>query len=284
MVAKKLRLHCATCGTQFDQPQGWAYCSKACERGRRGADRDIEDSHWLRRIYVRRLALGVRLESAPPCDRQRLLAEIAQTHEAEALVREHLAEANAPRDSVLFWAPLVDREADRFESAMRKSVAAAIRLGKRLLEAKAALAHGEFGRLFADHPQAVEGALRISPRWAQRLMSIAANRAITNATHASHLPADLTSVYTLSRLPEQELEAAIADGSVRPDMRREDVRRLLPADDSEHHEPDHEVVKALAPVSEQLRRFLEQRPESLREVRAHLRDLLRQIDAGGRNG
>jgi hypothetical protein len=116
------------------------------------------------------------------------------------------------------------------------------------------------------------------------LMVIASNRSIANGKHASVLPADITSVHLLARLPEDELEQAIAAGTVRPDMRREDVRRLLPVDDSEPFEPDHEVVEALAPVREQLRSFLEQRPGSLRDVRAHLRELLRQIGAGGRDG
>lgn len=284
MVARKLRHHCSTCGLQFDRPQGWAYCSKDCERGRRGLDRTISESgvdSWLDRIYERRLALGRRLEVAMPWEREELQSQIAATHAEESAMREQLAALDAPRTSAMFWQPLVEREADRFETAMRKSLVCAIRLGKRLVEAKAALEHGEFGRLFAGHPQAVEGALTISPRWARVLMSIASNRSIANGKHASVLPADITSVQLLARLPEAELEAAIAAGTVRPDMRREDVRRLLPASEEpdEVEEPQDDAIgRALGPLRAQLIAFAADNPGQLRDLKARLRAMLRNLE------
>ena len=108
-------------------------------------------------------------------------------------------------------------------------------------------------------------------------MSIASNRAIANGKHACVLPADLTAVHMLARLPEAELEQAIAAGTVRPDMKRDEVRALLPAEEPDAVEPDATVVEALQPVREQLQVLLRQRPGILRDVRAHLREVLRQL-------
>lgn len=280
MVAKKLRHHCSTCGATFDRPQGWAYCSKDCELGRRGVGHTISESGtdaFLNRIYERRLALGRQQEGAPRWEQDELQAQIDATHAEEAAVRSKLAELEAPRTSAAFWIAAVEREGDRFEATMRKSIAQGIRLGRKLVEAKAALDHGEFGRLFAGHPNAVDGAIRISPRWAQMLMRISANRALANTKHASLLPADLTAVHDLARLPEADLEQAIAAGTVRPDMRREDVRALLPVGEREAVEPDREVIEALAPVRERLQSFIARCPSKLRATRAHLREMLRQL-------
>jgi hypothetical protein len=280
MVAKKLRRHCSTCGKQFAEPRGYAYCNKECELARRGLDRGECESGvdaWLDRICARRLDLCRRQEGAPRWERDELQAQIDATHAEEAAVRSKLADLDAPRTSAAFWIAAVERESDRFEATMRKSIAQGIRLGRKLVEAKAEIGHGEFGRLFAGHPNAVDGALRISPRWAQMLMRIASNRALANTKHASLLPADLTAVHDLARLPEDQLEQAIAAGTVRPDMRREDVRALLPASEREDIEPDREVAALLAPVRDRLQSFIARCPSKLRATRAHLRELLRQL-------
>lgn len=86
------------------------------------------------------------------------------------------------------------------------------------------IAHGEFGRLFRDHKQPVEGALPFTKQWARKLMRVASNPSVANGKHAFLLPADIESVYELTKLPEEALTAAIEDGRVRPDMTREEAK------------------------------------------------------------
>lgn len=294
MVARtKWRQHCSTCGKQFP-PQTWAYCSKACESARTGfaaaESREEKLSDWLSPLYERRMNLRQQLETAMPWERVRLLQEIAETEAKEAAVREcvekqpRAAEPRSDqpalrRDQVEFWATILQAQSDRFVVAVQKSLQVAILLGTRLLEAKEALPHGEFGRLFAEHEKPVEGALTISSRWARKLMTLAANGAISNRKHASVLPGDVETVYLLSRLPEPELEAAIAAGSVTRDMRRGDARDLLPADDdSEPVEPVDEIAKALEPVGRALRRFAAEHASEFGDLKARLKTLLRAIE------
>lgn len=280
----KLRRHCSTCGVIFDRPSTWAYCSKHCETHRRGRDpsESLGADEWLDPIYARRLQLGLQLEVAMPWERARLLEQIAATEREEAAVREKLASNVASRDSVDFWAPIVQREADRFESSMRRSLGFAIRLGRRLCEAKAALGHGEFGRLFADHSNPIPDALKFSSRWARILMAIGGHQAIAaNRNCSSVLPASINTVYVLSRLPAPELEAAIARGEVRPDMRHADARRLIQVDvddDQAELAADDEIAQALSPVRAQLVAFAADHPQRMRELKARLRAMLRTLD------
>lgn len=281
---RKLRRHCSTCGVIFDTPSTWAYCSKDCERNRRGRDpsESVGADQWLDPIYARRLQLGLQLEVAMPWEKAGLREQIAATEREEAAVREKLASHIAARDSVDFWAPIVQREADRFETSMRRSLGFAIRLGKRLCEAKAALGHGEFGRLFSDHPNAIDGALKFSARWAQKLMAIGGHAAlVANANSSSLLPANINTVYVLSRLPEPDLTAAIARGDVRPDMQYADARRLVVSDEGDDERGDAEdpaVAQALEPVRAHLAAFVADHPKQVRALRAQLREMLRRLD------
>jgi len=59
-----------------------------------------------------------------------------------------------------------------------------------------------------------------SRRWAEQLMSIARNAALTDAKHVSQLPADTQSLYQLSRLPAEVIEANIETGAISPDLSR----------------------------------------------------------------
>lgn len=281
---RKLRRHCSTCGVIFDKPSTWAYCSKDCERNRRGRDpsESAGADQWLDPIYARRLQLGLQLEVAMPWEKAGLREQIAATEREEAAVREKLASHVAARDSVDFWAPIVQREADRFETSMRRSLGFAIRLGKRLCDAKAELGHGEFGRLFVDHPNPIEGALKFSSRWARVLMAIGSHAAIAaNRNPSSVLPPNINTVYLLSRLPAPELDAAIARGDVRPDMQYADARRLVIAepDASEVEEPDDETIaQALEPVRAHLAAFASDHPSQVPALKARLRALLRSLE------
>src|SRR5438128_1849792 len=70
--------------------------------------------------------------------------------------------------------------ADRINQRMARAVEAIIAVGIELLAAKERLPHGEFGRLFKNHPDAVAQPLRFSRRTAEVLMTIARHPVLTN--------------------------------------------------------------------------------------------------------
>jgi hypothetical protein len=108
---------------------------------------------------------------------------------------------------------------ERISQAWRDSVEAIIETGRRVLDAKEKLPHGEFTAV-------VKNDLPFGPRTAERLMAVADNPVISNATHGSHLPPSWRTLYELTRLPTPVLEAKIADGTINPGMERKDAVAL----------------------------------------------------------
>lgn len=293
----KWRTHCATCGKPFDRPDRWAYCSKPCELARRG---------FVSRAQERRGELGREVGAAREYLRLAALLEDAPMHEREA-IRQRMVQHVQPEivegpqaavptvtivggakiapvatDTLEFWVPVVGAEWDQFEGTLRKSLLAAIKLGRRLCEARAALPHGEFERLFQDHATPVAGAMRFTSRWAQQLMSIADNDTLAKAKHVSLLPADLNSVYQLSRVPAETLEQAIASGTVRPQMRREDVRKFVgevrgaPVESRPEPTPIDECLRV---VRRAIAAFATRHPEQLGELTERTNAILRDLIA-----
>jgi hypothetical protein len=290
MVARKRtkwRFHCSTCGVPFDGPQTWAYCSKACERERAG----FGDAPPMPGYFVERhLDLARRLEVAMPWERDALRAAMTQLREEGARVAadqvahsEFTAPPGAPTpDQPVFWTGILRREGDRFELTLRRSLAAAMKLGERLLEAREALPHGEFGRLFADHAMPVENALTFSGSWARRLMSIASCPQLTKREHAPVLPVDLQAVYVLSRAPEPVLEEAFARGAIGPALTRADARRLVVSAEGEADAPTAAdevdvIAKILDPIGARLAAFAEAHPSQFGELRARLEAVIRAV-------
>lgn len=93
--------------------------------------------------------------------------------------------------------------------------------GCALIEAKAALGHGNFLSLFKP------GKLRIDVRTAQLLMRVANNPTISNAKNFSHLPSSLTSLNALARLDERKLQIAIDQGKITPHLTIVEVNCLV---------------------------------------------------------
>jgi hypothetical protein len=274
---RKWRQHCSTCGKKIE-PNTWAYCSKECERNRLGS----QDQDPMREDAVDRfLQLDNELPHAPVHLRAEIKAEMAKllADREEPVDRPQLAPKDAIPDSQAeFWVAPIRREADRFEMAMRRSLAVAIKLGELLLDAKEKLAHGEFGRLFSDHERPVAGAMTFGIRWAQKLMAIASSPVLTNANRESHLPADLNTVYQMTRLDDDRLDAAIKAGDIHPKMRREDVRGLLPAAPEPAGETTEEpdpVEKLLDPFRLRLAAFAADHPELFGQVRSRMKAILR---------
>lgn len=112
---------------------------------------------------------------------------------------------------VLTWA-------DRIRPHLVAAVEHIVTAGRELIEAKEHLEHGQFLDLV--------GTLGLKPRTAQKFMSIARNEILANASPETHLPTSWTTLYELSRMPDEELERALASGAVTADMSRKDALQL----------------------------------------------------------
>ncbi len=117
--------------------------------------------------------------------------------------------------SVDYW---VGQIRPRLDRAAEELIAA----GAYLVEAKAALPHGQFGALLDE--------LEMTPRTAQRFMAIAKNVVLSDATRVSLLPSAWGTLYELSRVPDEVLEAAIDSGQVTTGTTRAEAAAL--------HSPD----------------------------------------------
>jgi len=104
------------------------------------------------------------------------------------------------------------------------SVLAVIETGRHLLEAKKALPHGEWGRLFD------QGVLRFSERSAQNMMAIASHERLGNPQHVAELLPSLPNAYStlvqLTSLTLDQFDACVESGEINPEMRRSDASTL----------------------------------------------------------
>jgi len=95
-----------------------------------------------------------------------------------------------------------------------------IGVGTLLIEAKDELPHGHWLIL-------VKKELPFGEREAQRLMAIAKDQRLTNATHAPHLPPYWTTLYVLHKLSDSAFQAALNSGKIHPGMERADAEALV---------------------------------------------------------
>jgi N6-adenosine-specific RNA methylase IME4 len=103
------------------------------------------------------------------------------------------------------------------------SVAAIIDTGKLLVEAKAALPHGEWGAM-------IERDLPFKRSTAFRLMAIARDERLRMVPAGQHLPPSWRTLYEISKLDDERFQAKLRNGEIRSDMLRRDVaneNRLL---------------------------------------------------------
>ncbi len=118
--------------------------------------------------------------------------------------------------------PRAEQWAARISTQLGKTVESIIEVGRLLVKAKADLAHGEWGRLFDKE------LLPFSRETAFRLMKVSQHQILSNVTHAQHLPPRWDSLYELTKVEPKRLTAAFKDGTITPDMKRRDVKALLP--------------------------------------------------------
>jgi hypothetical protein len=116
---------------------------------------------------------------------------------------KHIARTSAQ------WAAAITR-------AWNKAVQSILETGRLLIEAKDKLEYGDFGAM-ADN-------LPFGRRTAERLIAIASNSILADATHGSQLPPSWRTLYELSTLPDETLLARLEDGSIRPDLERSSIK------------------------------------------------------------
>jgi len=109
---------------------------------------------------------------------------------------------------------------NRICAAWQKGVESIIETGRLLVEAKASIPHGEFGKM-------IEIQLPFKASAAQQLMAIASDKRLTKAEHVQYLPPSWGTLYQLTKLPDDKFEAAINSEDIHPKMERKDVAALL---------------------------------------------------------
>ena len=119
----------------------------------------------------------------------------------------------------------VQRWAEAITAAHGDSVAAIIAVGEQLKRAKADCSHGEWGELTGRTTG--KPLLPFSFQTAHRFQTIAANAALSNVAHGRHLPASWRTLAALASLDPDDIEAAIADGAIHPEMERKDAESLV---------------------------------------------------------
>lgn len=183
---------------------------------------------------------------------------------------------------------------DRFEGALRSSLADAIALGKELLALKESTEHGQFGRHFSDHAEPVEGALPFTRKWAHRIMTIAENPAIADVHQGGHLPPDLNTVYELATMTAPALEAAIEAGKVTPATTRAEAKEIKKAAEPKRLRVTAEEAEPRPKKQRSERDVLEDAAQAIEEaigtallaypnLRSALATRLRMIEKGLRN-
>ena len=104
-------------------------------------------------------------------------------------------------------------------AAWQKSVAGIFEVGRLLIGAKDALPHGQWLEL-------LETKLPFGPRTAQRLMAIARDGRLANATRVSCLPAAWGTLYDLTQLSDEQWALAEEENLIRPDVERGEITKF----------------------------------------------------------
>jgi N6-adenosine-specific RNA methylase IME4 len=110
--------------------------------------------------------------------------------------------------------------AERINACHQRTLEAIVEAGALLIRAKENLFHGDFEGM-------IERDLPFGPRHARRLMAIASDQRIVNRTHVSVLPEAVGTLYELTKLDDCTFERRISDGTIRPDMVRQDIAVAL---------------------------------------------------------
>lgn len=116
----------------------------------------------------------------------------------------------------------LDAIAKRINKALSKTIEGIFETGKLLADARAALDHGQWLRLFRERR------VLMSDSTARRFIEIYHRRdaLLSNRAHVHDLPPSWATLYELARLPNDTLAWAHEHGRITPDLQRKDVADL----------------------------------------------------------
>lgn len=114
------------------------------------------------------------------------------------------------------WTP--QEAAAHVSEAWQNAVESIVETGRRLTEAKQRVGHGRWLDAVALMP--------FTERTAQRLVLIARHPDLSNATHASHLPASWYTLSVLAQLPAGEVPRRIEAGDITPELERAKAQEI----------------------------------------------------------
>lgn len=167
--------------------------------------------------------------------------------------------------------PRAEQWADQICAQLGKTVESNINVGRLLLEAKEDLVHGEWLRMFDG------GLLPFRKSWGEMFMAIAAKSFLVNSHDRGNLPSAVGTLYQLSKADPTKFKNALKDGLITPDMKRRDVKALLPSNGkAKHQQKDNETIhhelvqRALDTIQVKLDRFWDQYPSQRPTIQASI--------------
>jgi N6-adenosine-specific RNA methylase IME4 len=107
----------------------------------------------------------------------------------------------------------------KITAAYQKTVKGIFEVGRLLIEAKTHLPHGSFKSM-------IEGELPFGPSEAQRYMRVARNPRFANPAHVQHLPASISTLCEIEKLPDDVYARLLSERTIRPGMQRGCVTKI----------------------------------------------------------
>jgi hypothetical protein len=129
-------------------------------------------------------------------------------------------------DDAQAWATRINHQLGLNRQHRDAYIEGVLTTGRELLSAKTTLGHGNWGRMFASHPEAVPEPLDISIDTAERYMAIALDPVLSDSAHVRSLPTSYSTLAELARVPYEIKQKALTDGRIHPEMERKEVARL----------------------------------------------------------
>jgi N6-adenosine-specific RNA methylase IME4 len=146
---------------------------------------------------------------------------------------------------------------ESWNAACKSSIGGFIETGKRLIAAKEALGkdgHGEWLKMVGSKHDA--GELPFRKRVAQKLMAVARDTFLTKTSHATLLPPDYTTLYSLETLHRRfpdTFAAWVEDGKITPSLQRNEINKVLRI---ERVTADEQRILNLVPIEGTFRTLL----------------------------
>src|SRR5439155_18289751 len=112
-------------------------------------------------------------------------------------------------DPAARWAREINVSWQNVIDAGQKTVAALMQTGRLLAEAKAAIPHGGWLRMFKDHADPVPEPIPFGVDRAERLMAIARHLVLANSANWRNLPPTISGLHKLAGLSHDKLKAAL---------------------------------------------------------------------------